>query len=852
MCHYDANVNFLTRHGSAEWILKEHPRIMAVQDQIEESTIFRRTFTLNRVDPDAELKLRVFKHGKVILNGSSVWDGDSERHWKEEMRLPIAKWLKTGTNQIVVTVFNRSGPPALWLEMKNGTPTLVSDASWETSFGGVLWKAASLADSPMPNRLLEPSGLLSPFGSLSKKFPVLLLFITASLGMVFLCRVFAGLFSEGGGRSCATLLTALGVLFYLFLMVHNSGHLPDFYGFDADGHKDYITFVQEHNTLPLASDGWQMYQPPLYYLLCAELLSTFHLQISQHEGVVLVRFLGCAEAITLILLVLGSLRILFPRKIGAQVAGLFLAIALPALLYLSHYITNELMAALWMSAAILCCLNILKQSVFSGWSYLLLGLFLGLALLTKSSSVVALPVFAATLLIKLRQGSIFLAKEWVLALALPLFALVLTCGWYYWRVAAHFGSPFVGNWNPVSGNHWWQDEGYRTAAWYTGFGQIFRTPFLGSYGGFFNGLYASLFGDSLTGGQVNLLHRPPWNYELMGTGYFLAMIPLLLVVLGLAFQLSRFLRLPSPEWFLLLGLVFTYAFLLFYMTAVGPTWSSAKAFYAMQAIIPFCAFGAAGWEWVESRTGRFFTIVMASLMGAWVLTGALTYWINPSSTQALLMTGVGSQLAGDWGRARGEFDHAAKEYPDSAEARLFLGFADAALGNAVSAEKNYLAALELNPSDAQVHVLLARLMKKSGRSEESIALLRQAIVLEPQLAEPYNDLAGVLMRQAPSVENTKEALAMALQGCELTLYQNPVALLGLANAYARVGTPNLAAKTASEAYRKRGEVLLIQGNREQAVDEFRQALRLDPANSMALRNLDQAMARTNNRSPNPK
>jgi hypothetical protein len=534
ICHYDNDINFLTRRGSAEWILKDHPRIMTVRDQVEESSTFRHSFVLDHVDPGSRLKFRAFKHCIVKLNGSTIWDADTQLHWKEEMMIAIAKWLKSGTNEIAVTVFNQSGPPALWLELMNGPVILVSDASWECSVGEALWSHPRLADKPMADRIAEPVEFLNPAKSIGKKFPQLLLLSMISLAVALTAlRYIHRLPWKSVYRNAAMMLMGIAAFFYLLLLLHNKDLLPDFYGFDGDGHKDYITVIQERHMLPLASGGWQMYQPPLYYLICAGLLSAFHLLISQHEGAMLIRLFGCAEAIVLFFLVMGGLRILFPRKIGVQIVGFLLAVASPPVLYLSHYITNELMAALWISAAILCCLKILKQSVVSVGMHLLLGLFLGLALLSKSSAVVALPVFAATLLLSLRQTSRSSSKDWLIVAGLPLIALLLTCGWHYWRVFSHFGSPFIGNWNPLSGNHWWQDEGYRTAEWYSGFGQVFCTPFLGSYGGCFNGLYATLFGDSLAGGQADLLHRPPWDYELMGVGYFLSLVPLMLVLTGL-------------------------------------------------------------------------------------------------------------------------------------------------------------------------------------------------------------------------------------------------------------------------------------------------------------------------------
>jgi tetratricopeptide (TPR) repeat protein len=92
---------------------------------------------------------------------------------------------------------------------------------------------------------------------------------------------------------------------------------------------------------------------------------------------------------------------------------------------------------------------------------------------------------------------------------------------------------------------------------------------------------------------------------------------------------------------------------------------------------------------------------------------------------------------------------------------------------------------------------------------------------------------------------------MAQQGCELTRYQSPGALLVLADAYAGTGQSDLAATTASDAYRKRGDLFFMKEHREQAAEAYRESLRLNPANQDALRNLDLVMRRLKSTPTNP-
>ena len=51
-------------------------------------------------------------------------------------------------------------------------------------------------------------------------------------------------------------------------------------------------YIQEHRAFPLPTDGLEMYQPPLYYLIGAAALSACKLSINDPQSVVVLRLLG--------------------------------------------------------------------------------------------------------------------------------------------------------------------------------------------------------------------------------------------------------------------------------------------------------------------------------------------------------------------------------------------------------------------------------------------------------------------------------------------------------------------------------------------------------------------------------
>src|ERR1035441_10547311 len=109
---------------------------------------------------------------------------------------------------------------------------------------------------------------------------------------------------------------------------------------------------------------------------------------------------------------------------------------------------------------------------------------LGAALLTKSTALLVVPVVLGALAYKEVQslkskvqsrcttGQASEAGKGVGRLGVVLAACVVVCGWHYARLWANYGSPLIGVWDPRLGSSWWQDDGYRTGAFYLRFGAV--------------------------------------------------------------------------------------------------------------------------------------------------------------------------------------------------------------------------------------------------------------------------------------------------------------------------------------------------------------------------------------------
>jgi 4-amino-4-deoxy-L-arabinose transferase-like glycosyltransferase len=172
--------------------------------------------------------------------------------------------------------------------------------------------------------------------------------------------------------------------------------------------------------------------------------------------------------------VFATLRLILPNRPDFQLVGDGLAAFLPMQLYLSHYPTNETLAALLVSASLYFALWMTKAGPATWRSYCVLGLLIGAAMLTKATAVLAVPFIVLALARQLtcERASI---TRWAATLGSVLFIATLICGWHYIRVS-RYGSRLVGSSDPITGAFWWQDDGYHTMSYFARFGESLVRP----------------------------------------------------------------------------------------------------------------------------------------------------------------------------------------------------------------------------------------------------------------------------------------------------------------------------------------------------------------------------------------
>ena len=850
-CTHSETIAFLPTRAGAEWIVFPSQAEGGTHDAISVTAQFRHTFTLTAAPANASLVVCAFRGAAVAINGREI--GSILKpggNWKLLSHAEVAGLLRPGLNEITAWVTNSIGPPALWLRLRDGRFSLGTSERWQVSITGTEWLSARRARQP--NELqLENSlrGNPRPVVALRQTWPAEAGFCAASLALVWVMNFWLRRKLPPAttlpARTSTKLIYGLLVIVLIAraaLFINNLPQLPRSIGFDVAEHERYIRFIQEKHALPLANEGWQMYQPPLYYMASALALAGCGLSVADEHAVYWLRALNGVIGLLHCWVALLCLRLLFRESLAAQAAGLLVVAFLPPTLYLSQYVTNEPLAAFLVTTAIYFCLRMLQEEKAGLWKPICIGVALGAAMLTKFSVLLALPC----ILLVLSQQSVSQKedahRDWLRSVWVVVAECALVCGWHYGRVWLRFGTPIVGNWDSQAGRAWWQEPGFRTSAFYSSFGRVLISPLYSAFHSFADGIYSTLWGDGLASGEV----QPPWNHDLMLAGYWVSLGMSMLVILGVAITFVKLAYQIRGEWLLVFGMVCIYSLGLLWMNLRVPSYAQAKAFYGLPALLPFGAVAAAGWDWLRRRHRVVGTAVWVLLL-VWCMTVYAAFWIRRGNPATHLLRGNYLARHGHYSEAVQSFSIAIQLEPGYAEAHNSLGTALGREGQVDEAIRQYQEALRLKPDYAEAHYGLGVLLAKKGQFDQASEQFREALLLKPDYAEARSNLGSALAMKGQiddAITQYKEAIRLKPDFAD--------AHFNLGNVLCRKGQIDQAIRHYQEALRLNpdnaeahinlGVALTAQGKLNDAIDHYKKALQLNPDSVQAHYNLGHTLA----------
>ena len=320
-----------------------------------------------------------------------------------------------------------------------------------------------------------------------------------------------------------------------------------------------------------------------------------------------------------------AVKIVFPERKDLQVMGTAVGGLLPMNLYLSQAVGNEPLAGVLSSASIVMTLWIMNSDAgpVSMRRVVLLGIVVGLALLTKVTAALLIPAVALALLYGMVKKEEPLKR--IAGLMVTLLSIItLISGWYYFRNWIELGRPFVGGWEVSRGIVWWQDPGFRTLHDLISFGKSLSQPVFSGIYGFWDSMYSTFWMDGFLSGISSYEIRPPWNYTLMLSGALLSLLPALAIIAGVISVVVNVRASGSYKNFSVYCILLYIAALL-YLYVTVPIYSTAKATYTIGLTPCYAIMCAAGLDLLTRN--RYLRSVVSFLVISWALTVYFSYFV---------------------------------------------------------------------------------------------------------------------------------------------------------------------------------------------------------------------------------
>ena len=158
---------------------------------------------------------------------------------------------------------------------------------------------------------------------------------------------------------------------------------PDVRQHDVEGHREYVEFVSTHRHLPPVQQGWETWQPPLYYFVAAAWRGLFS-GIPQDDSFRSVQFLAAGFYVGTVALALVAFRRLGLNEVEALGALAILAL-MPAHVFFAARINNDVILPLLGTGLVLASVAFVETGE-RRWQVWLAGL-LAAILMAKGSSL---------------------------------------------------------------------------------------------------------------------------------------------------------------------------------------------------------------------------------------------------------------------------------------------------------------------------------------------------------------------------------------------------------------------------------------------------------------------------------
>lgn len=596
---FDPRVAFLSPSFRAQWARHPAQEVIRYRDgKMVEDVDFSRTFEAAPHVADLELQLHAFgQRVEVALNGRVVFSTEGE-NWKQLRSVHLGNAVRPGANRLDIRVHNAKGVPVLLVEQP---PALRTPDHWRAALGPDF---TDERDVVLPLSRQARPGPLQVSGAWPWLEGFSVLWLAGWSAVAMLCC----LDRRAATRAVASatrparveyLLPAAFIFAALCLNLANAHAYPYRRSpFDWQGHVAYVERVAATFRAPMASDGWQMFQPPLYYFLAALIYRCFGGSADPGTALKAVQFIDAVAGTFLSVVTWLQLRLLRPHDVRGTWLATAMVAFLPMSLYMNPLISNEAFAGTVIALSTYLLLRLLERQAPAPGEAGLAGIAAGAGLLAKFTGLFSFLTGVACLL-----GAALTRRrpDWRRALGAYAICAGLVGGWFYLRNTLAFGSPLVGAWNTESGFAFVQEPTFRTLGFLLAVGRVFfQHPASSIWTGFLDGHYATLWADS----HSNFFSQgDDRGFFWMSILLLLGVAPTAATLLGLGKIARRALSSPSNLTALAITMVIvtTWWSLLLFALRV-PTYSSIKAFYWLSLVPSLGVCLATGRATIARRT----------------------------------------------------------------------------------------------------------------------------------------------------------------------------------------------------------------------------------------------------------
>ena len=603
------------------------------------------------------------------------------------------------------------------------------------------------------------------------------------------------------------------------IRVHNATTFPGLRAYDGFSHFVYVWFLGETGRIPLAEQGWEFFQPPLYYAFMAALwngLETIDPVRRLEIGTIAIALFGLVHGFVAYRIC----RRCLPDNRIAQLAAAGLPLFVPVQLYSAGFIGNEPLNACLCSVSLLALVWTLEKPT---WRRAVpLGLCLGLAMLVKFTALVVVAGAFGTLFL----GAV-VRREYRAPLKLMVVAAVMmlsVCGWFYGRNVVTYGTPFQ-----MSRDQFmlrrvenFQTTGRRTLAEYLLFdpGIIYRpqwprglpingvrsdsAPYSALRESVWTGVYANTWFDGFGGFTL-----PPVTHSERSrrAGQLLlsfGLLPTGLVLIGILAACSRMRRNGWDDTIAASLLTFAAMLTVFvHATRVVPMHAAVKATYLTPVAALFGVWLGFGVDRVMRwRSETVAPMVAGLLLAATASSIVFTHggWIGQGWLEGVRSGAAWQNLYGIVQYAGGNLDEAERLFSASADQDWRLGHENLAAlrldsGRHLESLYRLKRAAQLQRRDrfglpedrahymkleqAEYRNTMAVVYERMGRLGSAIRSAEASVAGDPTVPEAHYNLAALrLMRAKRAAKDegrwTVTLLEQARRGLELGLLLDPI------------------------------------------------------------------------------